>query len=110
MGISFVVFVSFVVYAVALPEAGAVFLQDAAIHDHEDAGLAGFLRRLFVNDALLHPDHGHLQADRLVDNLFHKFGPAEDVDDVDFLRTSSNDAYAFSPREPWIFGLTGMMR
>ena len=78
-------FVSFVVYAVDLPKSGAVFFQNAAIHHNEDSGLAGFLRRFLVNDSLLHPDHGYLQADRLVHNLFHEFRPAEDVDNVNFL-------------------------
>src|SRR5664279_6148496 len=32
-----------------------VLLQDAQIHDDEDARLARLFRRFFVNDALLHP-------------------------------------------------------
>ena len=80
----------FVVYAVCLrrglPEAGAVLFQNAAVHDHEDAGLAGFLCRFLLNDSLLHPNHRYLQADRLVHNFFDKFRPAEDTDDIDFFR------------------------
>jgi hypothetical protein len=79
-------FVSFLVlYALDLPEAGAVFLQNAAVHDHEDAGFAGLLCGLLLDHSLLHPNHGHLQPDCLVYGLFHEFGPPEDIYDVNFL-------------------------
>jgi hypothetical protein len=46
-----------------------VLLHHAPVHDHLDAGLAGFFRRLVVNDAQLHPHGLDPHADALIDNL-----------------------------------------
>ena len=63
-----------------------MFLENAGIHDHEDASLAGFLGGALVNHFLLHPDRRNFELDRLVDDFFHRFGAAENVDDVNFFR------------------------
>src|SRR5579872_676966 len=69
-----------------LPEACAVFLQDTQVHHNEDSRFASFLSGFLVDDIFLHPDCGNFQFDCLIDNLFYKFGPAKNIDDVDFLR------------------------
>src|SRR5437870_1338541 len=66
-----------------LAETRPVFDQDTAIHHDEDSSRTGFLCGFFVDDFLLHPDGGNFQLDRLIDNFFHEFRPAKNIDDVD---------------------------
>src|SRR5579863_4189464 len=67
-------------------EAHSVFLQNAAVHHHENSRLAPLLRGFFVDDVLLHPDGRKFQLNGLIDNLLHKLGSPENVYDVDLLR------------------------
>src|SRR6266849_3384903 len=67
-------------------ETRPVLFQNATVHDHENAGPPRFLRRLFVDHRFLHPDGGHRQPDRLVDDSLHILRPAENIDDIDLLR------------------------
>ena len=69
-----------------------MFLQDAAVHDHEDACLSRLFRSLLVDYSLLHPYDRNFQPDRLIDNFPHKFRTAEDVQTSIFSGTSTNEA------------------
>lgn len=44
-------------------KASSVFLQNAPVHDHREAGGAGAFGGLLVNHPFLHPDHFGLLAD-----------------------------------------------
>src|ERR1700733_4224726 len=68
------------------PASRAVFLQDAAVHHHEDACLARLFSRLLVNHIFLHPDRRNLQLKGLVHDRFHELWPPENIHDVDLLR------------------------
>ena len=59
--------------------------QDTAIHHDKDSGRTGFLCGFFVDNFFLHPDGGNFQLDRLINNFFHEFRPAKNVNDVDLL-------------------------
>ena len=63
-----------------------VFFEYAAVHDHLKARLPSLRRRFLVHHAFLHPDAARANADGRVNNLGHRLGPPEDVDDVDPLR------------------------
>lgn len=63
-----------------------MFDEDAAVHHDEDSGLACFLRGFFVNDTFLHPNGGHFELDRLIDDFLNELRPAKDIDDVNFFR------------------------
>src|ERR1700683_1060870 len=69
-----------------LPHSRAMFLQDAAIHHHEDPRLARLFRGLLVDHFFLHPDRRNFQLNCLVNNFFHNLGPTENIYDVDLLR------------------------
>jgi hypothetical protein len=60
-----------------------VVLQDAAVHDHDQAGGLGAPGGLFVNDALLHPNDARPLADGGFDDFRHELGAPVDIDDVD---------------------------
>src|SRR5580658_3836821 len=68
-----------------LAHPGAVILQNAAVHHHENARLARLFSRSLVNHVLLHPDRRNFELDRLIDNFFYKFRPSKDIHDVDLL-------------------------
>ena len=63
-----------------------MLLQNAAIHDDKDSGLAGFFRSFLVNHFLLHPDGRHFELNGLIDDRLNVFRTAEEVHDVNFLR------------------------
>ena len=69
-----------------LSESRAMFLENAAVHHDEYPRLAGFLSGVLVNHFFLHPDRRNSHLNRMVDDLFHKFRPAEDINDIDLLR------------------------
>src|SRR5581483_733413 len=52
----------------------------------EQASLTGALRRVFVDDALLHPHSFGADGDGRFDDGWNELGAAEDVDDVHFVR------------------------
>ena len=62
-----------------------MFLQDAAIHHHENSCLAGLLSSFLVDHVFLHPDGGNLESNGLIDDWLNEFGPPKDVDDIDLL-------------------------
>ena len=75
-----------------LPVPGPVLFQDAAIHHHENAGLAGLLGGWLVNDVFLHPHGGNAESDRLVDHLRDELWPAKISTRSIFSGTSFSEA------------------
>ena len=55
-----------------------MLFQDAAVHDHGEAGGAGAFGGLLVDDPFLHPDHFGLLADGGLYYLGNEFRSAED--------------------------------
>ena len=62
-----------------------VLLQDALVHDNEDARVAGFFRRFLVDHAFLHRDDGRVNLDGLLYHFRDSIGPAKDVHDVNLV-------------------------
>ena len=60
--------------------------EDAAVHHYEDARPARLVCGSFVDYFFLHPNGGDFELDGLVDNFFDELRPAENIDEVDFLR------------------------
>src|SRR5262249_3437634 len=63
-------------------EPGAVFFQDAAVHDYEDSRSPSLFCGLLVDDIFLHPDAWGLELDCLIYQFFHEFRAPENVHDV----------------------------
>jgi hypothetical protein len=60
-----------------------VFLEQAAVHHHEQSGGAGPGRRGLVEDSLLKPHGPRSDGDGLIDDVSCFFGTSEHIHDVD---------------------------
>ena len=64
----------------------ACSLQPAAIHDDEQSGFVGALRRRIVDHAFLQPDRFHAQRDCFVNGLARFTRATKDVNQIDLVR------------------------
>jgi len=62
-----------------------MLLEDASIHDDEDASFARLFGGFFVDYVFLHPDRGNLQTNCLINHFAHELRSPKDVHDMDFL-------------------------
>ena len=60
-------------------------MEDAAIHHDFQAGRTGTGGRFLVHNSQLHPDDPRIAADGGFDDVGNVVGPAEDVDDLEWL-------------------------
>jgi len=88
-------------------------LHDAAVHDHDEAGVPGTGRGRLVHHAFLQPEGRQAERDALVHHVGHVLGAAEHVDEVDLLpgrQAGDRLPKAGSPSDSRIAGFTGRMR